>query len=159
MKYLLAVSSVLAFCVASVHAQVPAAAVFSGGEISHYEQQMRTEAATANGLATKVLARYPHSYMELVLRTKGGQVEVHQHYADVMTVIEGHASLVSGGTMKNGQQVKPGEIRGDSIEGGSRSALGPGDLVHVPANLPHQVLLPPGGLVFYLVIKVEAQGH
>ena len=62
-----------------------------------------------------------------------------------------------GGKIVNGQTTAPDEIRGTSIEGGEKQTLRAGDIVHVPAKTPHQVLLDRGQLVDYLVLKVDSQ--
>jgi hypothetical protein len=62
---------------------------------------------------------------------------------------------VVGGEVEDGKTTAPGEIRGPSIKGGARHALSPGDIVHIPARTPHQVLVPSGGRFTYFVIKVD----
>jgi quercetin dioxygenase-like cupin family protein len=49
----------------------------------------------------------------------------------------------------------PGEIKGSSVQGGSPEQLKEGDVVHIPAGVPHQLLLPDGGSFVYFVIKVK----
>jgi hypothetical protein len=46
------------------------------------------------------------------------------------------------------------EIRGEAIEGGSTGLLKPGDVVHIPHAVPHQVLLKPGVVFAYVLIKI-----
>ena len=55
----------------------------------------------------------------------------------------------------NPQTQKPGEIRGTSIEGGERHRLGAGDIIHLPAGTPHQLLVEEGKPIVYFVIKVK----
>jgi quercetin dioxygenase-like cupin family protein len=50
---------------------------------------------------------------------------------------------------------KPGETRGSSIEGGKRQELRAGDVAHVPAGLPHQMLVAGEQTVTCLVMKVQ----
>jgi quercetin dioxygenase-like cupin family protein len=59
--------------------------------------------------------------------------------------------------MVNPHTTKAGEIRGSSIAGGERHNLGVGDIVHIPAGTPHQLLVENGKPFTYFVIKVSAQ--
>ena len=70
-------------------------------------------------------------------------------------VVAGQATLVSGGHMVNGATTAPGEVRGDSIQDGKETTLKKGDIVHIPANIPHQIMLAKGGTFQYFVIKVQ----
>ena len=88
-------------------------------------------------------------------RTGDGEVEVHAEWDDVMVVQEGAATLLSGGEVSDARESAPGELHGGEIAGGSRRPLAVGDLVMVPAGVPHQVLVPPGGSIVYLVVKVR----
>ncbi len=49
----------------------------------------------------------------------------------------------------------PGETLGASVKGGSRQTLNAGDVVHIPAGMPHQMILDDGATVTYFVVKVE----
>jgi len=66
-----------------------------------------------------------------------GKSEVHEHETDIIYVLEGTATFVTGGKVIDGQMISPGEIRGASIEGGETRKLVKGDLVIVPQGVPH----------------------
>jgi len=70
-------------------------------------------------------------------RTEPGLVEVHEYETDVVYVLEGEATFVTGGSLVDGKVTAPGEIRGSRIEGGSMQQLLPGDVVVVPRGTPH----------------------
>ena len=48
-------------------------------------------------------------------------------------------------------------LRGASIEGGQKRKIGPGDFVSIPAGIPHQMLLEPGGQISYAIVKVNSK--
>jgi mannose-6-phosphate isomerase-like protein (cupin superfamily) len=48
----------------------------------------------------------------------------------------------------------PNEMRGPSIKGGMEKPVAAGDIVTIPAKLPHQVKLAPGKEFTYFVVKV-----
>ena len=65
------------------------------------------------------------------------------------------ATPVVGGTLLNSEMVAPHEKRNGTIEGGTRKKLSPGEVVRIPAKVPHQVLLEGGHEVSYFVVKVK----
>ena len=144
-----------ALSLATAFAQSAGVDAYSPKELERLAQPLHAQADAGNGTATRILANYPGHYTMLIYRDKDGEVEVHQRFADVIFVMSGNATLITGGSTQNGKVVKPGEIRGTSITGGSQSKLGEGDIVHIPANTPHQLLIPPGNSITYITIKVE----
>jgi mannose-6-phosphate isomerase-like protein (cupin superfamily) len=96
------------------------------------------------------------AYTVLALRrTADGEAEVHAEWDDVMMIQEGAATLLSGGEVAGARESAPGELRGGRITGGTRRALAPGDVVMVPAGVPHQMLVAEGESIVYLVVKVQ----
>ena len=80
-------------------------------------------------------------------------VEIHEHEADLFYVIEGRATQVLGGSVVGGRQTGLGQIRGSKIEGGQTYQLGKGDVMWVPAGMPHWFPDIPEPLS-YLLVKV-----
>src|SRR5882672_11159405 len=62
-------------------------------------------------------------------RDKAGQVEVHDKEKDVIYVIEGTATFVTGGTMVGGKLTKPDQHIGSDIQGGQTHHLTKGDVI------------------------------
>jgi mannose-6-phosphate isomerase-like protein (cupin superfamily) len=79
--------------------------------------------------------------------------EVHANEADLFYVIEGRATQVLGGSVIDGKQTAPGQIRGARTEGGQMYQLGKGDVMWVPAGMPHWFPEIPEPLS-YLLVKV-----
>lgn len=80
-------------------------------------------------------------------------VEVHSNEADLFYVIDGDATLITGGTVIGGRTTAPGQIRGSKVEGGQSHHLTAGDVMWVPAGVPHwfpEIPRPLG----YLLVKV-----
>jgi mannose-6-phosphate isomerase-like protein (cupin superfamily) len=113
------------------------------------------ELAAEKGSASETLEKYPHHYTMLVFRNRSGGGEAHQNYADVFFILDGHATLMTGGEVVEPKSTGPGETLGASVTGGSRQELKAGDMVHIPASMPHQMVLGEGDTVTYFVIKVE----
>jgi len=112
-------------------------------------------AKNGDGSAGETLKEYPRHCAMLSFRSRDGEAEVHENFADVFYVLDGHATLVTGGTVANARVVKSGETRGSSIEGGARQQLRAGDVAHVPAGLPHQMLVTGEQTVTCLVMKIQ----
>jgi hypothetical protein len=87
-------------------------------------------------------------------RDKDGRAELHKAKADIMVIQSGNATIVSGGTVIDPVVTGPDEIQGSGIKDGVKRAVGPGDVIEIPAGLPHQFLLSPGTEITYFVVKV-----
>jgi mannose-6-phosphate isomerase-like protein (cupin superfamily) len=87
-------------------------------------------------------------------REGDGQAEWHEKVADVLMIESGAVTLVYGGEIVDAKKTEPGQIRGASIKGGTETMLGPGDVIHIPAKVPHQMKVAPGKTVTYFVVKV-----
>ena len=89
-------------------------------------------------------------------RDKAGQVEVHEKETDVIHVIDGEATFVTGGTMIGGKSTKPGQLLGTDIKGGQTHHLTKGDVIVIPAGVPHWFKDVPSSISYY-VVKVLKQ--
>ncbi len=70
-------------------------------------------------------------------REAAGQAEVHTLDADIVYVLSGSATFVTGGSVVDPKTVAPNEIRGSAIRDGETRKLVPGDVIIVPNNTPH----------------------
>ena len=70
-------------------------------------------------------------------RGDAGEVEIHQKDTDIFYVLEGSATFVTGGTVAGGKETGPGEIRAAAMEGGTVRTITKGDVLIIPANVPH----------------------
>lgn len=111
-------------------------------------------AVTKDGAVNAPIPAGPGAQMLIVRRDGPGEVEVHAKLADFFVVQTGHAEVIVGGSLSGQRDTGPGEQRGGMISGGTRYALGPGDVLWIPAGLPHQVIAPKGGSFQYVVAKV-----
>ena len=89
-------------------------------------------------------------------RTGPGQVELHEKETDVLYVIDGAATFVTGGTMVGGKTNKPGQMLGTDIQGGETHHLTKGDVMVIPAGIPHWFKEVPQSISYY-VVKVLKQ--
>jgi glc operon protein GlcG len=87
-------------------------------------------------------------------REKPGQAEIHTLDTDIIYVIQGSATLVTGGTAVEAKTTAPNELRGVRIDGGDTRQLTKGDVIVVPNNTPHWFKDVTGTLLYY-TIKVR----
>jgi mannose-6-phosphate isomerase-like protein (cupin superfamily) len=127
---------------------------YSPADLAAMEKKLEQK-ADANGLATETLKQYASDYTMLAYRSKSGKAELHEKFADFYFVVGGEATLVSGGHIVNGATTAPGEVRGDSVQDGRETRLKKGDIVHIPANIPHQLVLAKGATFQYFIVKVQ----
>jgi glc operon protein GlcG len=88
-------------------------------------------------------------------REAPGEVEYHEHTVDVMHVLEGNATVVLGGEMRDVREVAPGELRAAAVEGGERRDLRPGDVLAIPSGVAHQ-FVDVSQPFLYFVVKVAS---
>ncbi len=116
---------------------------------------LRKMAKFGDGSASETLKEYPQHCAMLSFRSRSGEAEVHEKFADVFVVIGGKATLVTGGVVAGARTIAPGETRGTSIEGGMQQSMRVGDVAHVPAGIPHQMLVAGDNTITCLVMKVQ----
>ncbi len=86
-------------------------------------------------------------------RTGPGEVEVHDRDTDIFYILEGSATFVTGGKAIEPRKTDPGEIRGREISGGEDRHLVKGDVIIIPAGIPHWFQQVDSTFV-YFVVKV-----
>ena len=134
-----------------------AAAVLVAAEVDVYTPQQLdkiTQQLSNKGAQFEELKRYGNHYTMIAHRDATGSSEVHEKEADVFYAVSGDAELITGGKLTNPKTVKPGELRGTGIQGGTKQALPQGSIAHIPAGVPHQLLITKGKPFTYFVVKV-----
>lgn len=134
----------LTLTAAAVHAQSPL-------PVSYY----RAATVTQSFERGAVLFDEGRDYMvHTSRRTEPGKVEVHEKDTDIIYVLEGEATFVTGGDVVGGLATGDGEIRGDDVHGGETRRLTPGDVIIVPAGTAHWFKEVQGPVLYY-TIKVR----
>ena len=101
------------------------------------------------------LATAPNLSITVAHRAEPGMVEVHDKETDTFYVLDGSATIVTGGTMVGGSVTGPGQHRGTDITGGQAQRIAKGDVMVIPAGVPHWFKEVPSSIDYY-VVKVIA---
>jgi mannose-6-phosphate isomerase-like protein (cupin superfamily) len=130
------------------------AQVFSGQAVTSQLMAL-LQAAKGSGGSGTTLGDYKSHAIKLSVRAASGGAEVHAQYDDIFLVTEGKANLITGGSVVNPKTDIDGETKGSSIENGKSVTIAKGDVVHIPAGVPHQLILVPGNEYSSIVVKVR----
>jgi mannose-6-phosphate isomerase-like protein (cupin superfamily) len=116
---------------------------------------VQVDAATVAAALAKggALVTRPDLLVSGGYRDKGGQVEVHDKETDVLYIVDGAATFVFGGKMVGGKSARADQWLGTDITGGETRQLVKGDVIVVPAGVPHWFKEVPKS-VSYFVVKV-----
>ena len=154
----------------SVDGQIVGAVGVSGAASAQQDEElaMTAAAAVSHGPASvtffdstqvrtafdkgAVLFNQGESYMvHASRREKPGMAEIHTKDADIVYVLDGTATLVTGGTAVDAKVTEPDELRGSSINGGEAHPLKKGDVIIVPAGVPHWFREVSNPFLYYVV--------
>jgi glc operon protein GlcG len=102
-----------------------------------------------------LLLETPSFKIDAGRRAAPGEVEYHEHVVDVLRVVSGSATVLTGGEMVGARTVAPGELRASALDGGKRHDLAEGDVLAIPNGVPHQ-FVEVSDPFLYFVVKVEA---
>ena len=141
MGRLLILAAFLAMAATSGYAQ--------SSQVTHVDQE-KVAAALAKGGALMTSKDFT---VQGIHRGGPGQVEIHGKETDIFYVTDGEATIVTGGSMVGGRQTAPNQLRGSDIKGGEARRLKKGDVIVIPAGVPHWFKEVPAS-INYLTIKV-----
>ena len=112
----------------------------------------------ADHSSRETLADFGDHRVRFLYRDADGFPEQHDNIVDLVLVQSGEGVLQLGGTVVDKKATgSPGEYVGSRLDGGSRHALGAGDVMHIPAAVPHAFLVPKGKHLTYVLVKFPEQ--
>ena len=118
------------------------------------EAQRRAAKATMEGTTVFTAPDKQTTYV-IVARTVPSAVERHARWDDIVTVRRGSGSVRVGKSVTGARVLAPGQRRGGTLTDPYELHLGPGDVVRIPASVPH-AFSPDSGTVFeYFITKVR----
>jgi len=93
----------------------------------------------------------------LANRREAGDVEYHDLTNHIFIMVEGEATLITGGAMVDAKRTKPDQMVAKSIEGGQTFHLTKGDVITIPAKTPHWWKEIPTKTVAYYAINIQSK--
>jgi hypothetical protein len=154
---------VMRLCIAAlllanvVTADVPRFGLWNAAELKQREEALSKKVGPDHS-SRETLGDYGDHRLRYLYRDADGLPEQHDKIVDVIFVHSGEGTLLLGGKMVNASSTSNnGESMGTGIEGGERHPLTAGDVIHIPATVPHAFLVPKGKHITYVIVKFPAR--
>lgn len=113
------------------------AQVASGTAVSAQVAAMLAEMKPDQGFLWRPLVSDGPRVAAIEIWKKPGRPAVHPTEAEYVVVLDGAGTFVSGGTLVEPVTRREGLVEGARIAGGTTRTLAPGDVLLVPAGVPH----------------------
>ncbi|MFZ4380986.1 MAG: cupin domain-containing protein [Sandarakinorhabdus sp.] len=125
----------------------PAATTASAAEIAALTERAAREIKPGQPLlALPVMGVGPWRAM-LEYRQAGAPASLHKTQIEIFQVVSGAGQFVTGGTLEGTRDVDAANQSGTGIAGGSSRRVATGDIMAVPAGVPHWIPSVEGRLV------------
>ncbi len=111
---------------------------------------IREDGSSRETLADYLVPARSHRF-RFIRRDRDGLPELHDHIEDYVYIQSGNGSVRVGGEMLG----RNGDI-GTSINGGHVHEIGAGDVLRIPAGVPHAYLVGDAGHITYVLVRVPA---
>jgi mannose-6-phosphate isomerase-like protein (cupin superfamily) len=131
--------AVMASTVIAVAQQPPASepkTYSSAADVAALLAQARAARKDQPIVSERILQLAPYN-ANLEYRASVGPAAVHETEAEFFYVIEGSATMITGGKLVNEKRTDAANLNGTAIEGGTSRAVGKGDFIVVPEKTPH----------------------
>ncbi|HWD00049.1 MAG TPA: hypothetical protein VG456_24990 [Candidatus Sulfopaludibacter sp.] len=128
--------------------------LWKAAELKSISKTLTPKLNAETHLATQPMPGLGNYSFITILRTGSAAAELHETQADIFVVESGEATLIVGGKMVDGKTTAPNEVRGTGITGGTEHKLAVGDIISIPAKIPHQLKVDAGKQIAYFIVKV-----
>jgi mannose-6-phosphate isomerase-like protein (cupin superfamily) len=108
----------------------------SSTDVAELIAQAKSEHKDQPTISKPILRLAPYS-ANLEYRSSVGPAAVHEHEAEMFYVIDGSATLTTGGKLVSEKRTNAENLSGTAIEGGAAQKVAKGDFIIVPENTPH----------------------
>jgi mannose-6-phosphate isomerase-like protein (cupin superfamily) len=122
-------------------------------------EEMLMKSIAPDHSSRETLADYGDHRFRLLYRNADGLPEQHDKIVDVVIVHSGEGALMIGGTVSGRTgSAATGEYLGTALTGGQLHPLAAGDILHIPAGIPHSFRVPAGKHITYVLLKFPTGG-
>jgi mannose-6-phosphate isomerase-like protein (cupin superfamily) len=134
-------------------------AMWTPATIQQREEVLKKSVAPDHS-SRETLADYGDHRLRLLYRDADGFPELHDKIVDVVMIHSGEGELMLGGTMSGKKgSAETGEYLGTSLMGGQLYPVKAGDILHIPAGIPHSFRIAHGQHITYVLLKFPAAGN
>jgi len=128
-------------------------AMWTAAAIQQREDVLKKSVAPDHS-SRETLADYGDHRLRLLYRDADGFPELHDKIVDVVMIHSGEGELMIGGAMSGKKgSAETGEYMGTSLTGGQLYPLKAGDILHIPAGIPHSFHVVAGKHITYVLLK------
>jgi mannose-6-phosphate isomerase-like protein (cupin superfamily) len=146
---------------APLAAQPPASSIktfASSADVAALIAEAKSERKDQPTISKPILRLAPYG-ANMEYRASVGPAAVHEHEAEMFYVIDGSATLTTGGKLVNEKRTNAENLSGTAIEGGAAQKVAKGDFVIVPENTPHWFGSIDGTLILMSLHVPRPVGH
>lgn len=129
--------------------QQPTKTFTSSADVTALIAKAKSERKENQPLVTEPMLELGSYDGHLEYRASVGNAAVHEKEAEAFYVIDGSATLVTGGKLVKETRANPTNLNGSGIEGGTSRTIAKGDFIMVPENTPHWFSSIDGVLVLF----------
>ena len=109
----------------------------SSTDVAALLAKAKSERKEGQGLVSERILQLAPYNANLEYRASVANAAVHEREAEVFYVIDGTATMVTGGKLVNETRTNADNLSGTAIEGGTSQTIAKGDFIIVPENTPH----------------------
>jgi mannose-6-phosphate isomerase-like protein (cupin superfamily) len=134
------VAGSMTLAIQTAYAQPPAQPmkVFaSSADVTALAAQAKSERKENQAIVTKPILRLAPYNASLEYRASVGPAAIHEKEAEFFYVIDGSATMVTGGKLVGESRTNAENLTGSAIEGGNTRSVAKGDFIVVPENTAH----------------------
>jgi mannose-6-phosphate isomerase-like protein (cupin superfamily) len=145
MRMLVVVGLVMASCPGVAWAQQPAAAnagtamknFASSADVAALAAKAKRERKDGQALVAQPILQLAPYNVSLEYRTAVANAAVHEKEAELFLVMDGSATIVTGGTLVDEKRTNADNLSGTAIKDGTSRRVAKGDFIMVPEKTPH----------------------
>jgi mannose-6-phosphate isomerase-like protein (cupin superfamily) len=108
----------------------------SSADVAALAAKAKSERKDQPIVSERILQLAPYN-ANLEYRASVGAAAVHEKEAEMFYVIDGTATMITGGKLVNEKRTNAENLTGSGIEGGASRKVAKGDFIIVPQNTPH----------------------
>jgi mannose-6-phosphate isomerase-like protein (cupin superfamily) len=109
----------------------------SSADVAALVAKAKSERKEGQALIAQPLLQLPPYNVSLEYRAAVANAAVHEREAELFYVIDGSATIVTGGKLAGEKRTNAENLSGTGIEGGTSRHVAKGDFIMVPENTPH----------------------